>query len=165
MSSYSGSAIRTTHLTGIATDIGLITGRHIMSFLRNHCFRRCPVDHWSLADAEAGDGRKLVLLVLLLLSFLTGVAAGSTLASAINELSILVPAIISFVAGCGYMLWQHQRETLLKEIDHESAPTSPTAEPLKREQDACDDALPTPTIGELPGMPENASMTSEPTPN
>ncbi|CAE7226441.1 unnamed protein product [Symbiodinium necroappetens] len=41
MSSYSGSAIRTTHMTGIATDIGLITGRQLMSFFQKRCFRRC----------------------------------------------------------------------------------------------------------------------------
>jgi hypothetical protein len=27
MSSYTGSGIRTTHMTGIVTDVGLITGR------------------------------------------------------------------------------------------------------------------------------------------
>jgi hypothetical protein len=27
MSSYTGSVIRTTHMTGIVTDVGLITGR------------------------------------------------------------------------------------------------------------------------------------------
>ncbi|CAE7864950.1 unnamed protein product [Symbiodinium sp. KB8] len=115
MSSYSGSAIRTTHMTGIATDIGLITGRHLMSFFQKRCFRRCRCcEHRKVADEEAGDERKLMLLVLLLFSFLAGVAAGSALATVAQELSLLVPAIVSFIAGIAYMIWQHNRAELIE---------------------------------------------------
>jgi len=132
MSSYSGSAIRTTHMTGIATDIGLITGRHLMSFFQKRCFGRCRCcEHRKVADDEAGDERKLMLLVLLLFSFIAGVAAGSALATAAAELSLLVPAIVSFIAGIAYMIWQHNREELIDKVAEVPDPDSPTAQPLK----------------------------------
>ncbi|CAJ1405687.1 unnamed protein product [Effrenium voratum] len=52
MSSYTGSVVRTTHVTGIATDIGLITGRHIMSFFRRRLCKRL-----TFADEEPGEER------------------------------------------------------------------------------------------------------------
>jgi len=133
MSSYTGSVIRTTHMTGIVTDIGLITGRYLVSGLKRCCCQRLH-----FADEDPGEIRKLVLLLLLLLSFLVGVAAGCGLARALHELSLLVPAIIAFVAGTGYMLWTHFRDDIQDEVrmlkEREAAdtsPTSPTVEPLK----------------------------------
>jgi len=111
MSSYTGSVVRTTHVTGIATDIGLITGRHIMSFFRRRLCKRL-----TFADEEPGEERKLLLLLLLLLSFLAGVAAGSGLARVWGEFSLLVPAIIALLSGAGYMLWTHFREDIQEEV-------------------------------------------------
>lgn len=54
MSSYTGSVIRTTHMTGIVTDIGLIVGRHMTSYLKRNC---CRI---SFADDEPGDSRTAV---------------------------------------------------------------------------------------------------------
>lgn len=140
MSSYTGSVIRTTHMTGIVTDIGLIVGRHISGFVKRRCCRRIH-----FADEEPGEVRKLVLLLLLLLSFLIGVAAGSGLAQALHEISLLVPAIIAFLAGSGYMLWTYLRDDIQEEVkllreamEAPTSPTSPTAEPLKAKQDGPD---------------------------
>mmetsp|Transcript_85752 Transcript_85752/g.136184 ORF Transcript_85752/g.136184 Transcript_85752/m.136184 type:complete len:274 (-) Transcript_85752:105-926(-) len=125
MSSYTGSVIRTTHMTGIVTDVGLITGRHLVSCFKRSCCQKIP-----FADEEPGETRKLVLLLLLLLSFLVGVAAGSGLARALHELSLLVPAIIMLMAGTGYMIWTHLRDDIQEEVkilQAETSPSSPTS--------------------------------------
>ncbi|CAL1138094.1 unnamed protein product [Cladocopium goreaui] len=111
MSSYTGSVIRTTHMTGIVTDVGLITGRHLVSCFKRKCCHKIP-----FADEEPGETRKLILLLLLLLSFLLGVAAGSGLARALHELSLLVPAAIALMAGTSYMLWTYLRDDIQDEV-------------------------------------------------
>eukprot|EP00931_Biecheleriopsis_adriatica_P095039 TRINITY_DN6866_c0_g2_i2.p1 TRINITY_DN6866_c0_g2~~TRINITY_DN6866_c0_g2_i2.p1 ORF type:complete len:448 (-),score=102.08 TRINITY_DN6866_c0_g2_i2:40-1383(-) len=99
--SYSGAVIRTTHMTGIATDIGIITGRHIMAFIQ----RRLGKLH-AVADSDAGDVRKLALLLLLMVSFFSGILLGGLLTDAAGVFALLVPATISLVAGVSYMLYR-----------------------------------------------------------
>merc|ERR1719191_1161741 len=65
--SYSGAVIRTTHVTGIATDVGLISGRLLMQFCRTRCAK------WHVRELRTGsvgtdfaeDLKKLFLLGLL----------------------------------------------------------------------------------------------------
>merc|ERR1719401_1610209 len=68
--SYSGAVIRTTHVTGIATDIGLICGRSCVAFakrtLRGQDVHLDPLE----------EGRKLMLLIILGLAFVVGVVFG-----------------------------------------------------------------------------------------
>ena len=57
VSTYSGAVIRTTHVTGIVTDLGLALG---------HWLRRLPV-----------DGRRVRLHLLVLAGFVSGAVAGA----------------------------------------------------------------------------------------
>eukprot|EP00440_Ansanella_granifera_P016925 gb/GFBE01018389.1/.p1 GENE.gb/GFBE01018389.1/~~gb/GFBE01018389.1/.p1 ORF type:complete len:457 (+),score=95.21 gb/GFBE01018389.1/:1-1371(+) len=104
ITAYSGAVIRTTHVTGISTDIGLIVGRHIMAFLRR---RLCAgTITLTIADEDAGDVRKLVLLLLLMASFMLGILLGAILTEAVGEMALLVPASISLMTGLGYMCYR-----------------------------------------------------------
>mmetsp|Transcript_26408 Transcript_26408/g.42320 ORF Transcript_26408/g.42320 Transcript_26408/m.42320 type:complete len:429 (+) Transcript_26408:86-1372(+) len=108
-SSYSGAAIRTTHYTGIVTDVGLILGRHVVAFFRRTFCRRT-----STSDAEAGDVRKLILLVLLMASFFVGIVFGSVLSYEIGVHAFLVPAVVSGVGGlvyCAHRLRQEEGQS------------------------------------------------------
>lgn len=83
-STYSGAIIRTTHMTGIVTDLGSLIGQWIsgMEF----------------------DYRKACLYLLLLISFLTGGCIGVFIFKIINYFALLLPAIITGFAGFLYIL-------------------------------------------------------------
>lgn len=109
--SYSGSVIRTTHVTGIATDVGMITGRLIVRCCRNTCHTLYPGS--GIAAATGGvidDVKKLALLVLLGVSFLTGIVCGARLNSAFGVDAFLVPAIMAIIAGASYTSYRWGRE-------------------------------------------------------
>merc|ERR1740121_2752187 len=67
-SSWSGNVIRTTHMTGTGTDLGLAMGRIISRFLS----KRMSVSNFSPEDWEehAADRNKVVLMTLLLIGFI-----------------------------------------------------------------------------------------------
>lgn len=81
-STYSGAIVRTTHVTGIATDLGILFGR----FLRGE-------------RLEAGNA---VLLSLLLGAFVTGSAAGAASFALLGRYTLLPPAITLAVVA---VLW------------------------------------------------------------
>lgn len=80
--SYSGAVIRTTHVTGIVTDLGIAMGL---------AARREPVD-W----------RRIRLYVILLAGFFCGGVAGTIGFNDIGYLALLVPAAITGIAGMIY---------------------------------------------------------------
>jgi uncharacterized membrane protein YoaK (UPF0700 family) len=88
-SSYSGAVLRTTHVSGIFTDIGIAIG---------HMIRRLPIDF-----------RRLRLLCLLASSFFGGSAAGSVLFQYFRYGALYFPAILTGVTGIGYALYRHYR--------------------------------------------------------
>lgn len=85
-SSYAGLIVRTTHVTGIATDLGFLAGR----WLRDR-----QVEAW-----------RLVLLLLLLTGFLIGAGAGTVAADRMGASSIGLAAIAVFASGAGYFCWR-----------------------------------------------------------
>jgi len=101
-SSYSGAAIRTTHLTGTFTDIGLILGRSLNLAVRTHS-KRLP----GLSGKPNGDYleecKKLFLLFALAASFLLGILAGSVLHYAVGIATLVFPAILQLIFGAAYM--------------------------------------------------------------
>lgn len=80
--SYSGAVVRTTHMTGIVTDLGINVG---------HWLARQPVEWF-----------RVRLHLVLLLGFVTGGAVGAVVHSTMGPAALLVPACVVFVAGLVY---------------------------------------------------------------
>lgn len=83
-SSYRGMVVRTTHMTGVVTDLGFEFG----VWLR---IRRIRM-------------QLLKLQVPVLVSFLVGGALGALMAMRIGSHSLYVAALAAFVTGVGYLL-------------------------------------------------------------
>ena len=82
---YSGSIIRTTHLTGAATDIGLTLGR--------------------MAIGDNKDSWKLQVLVPIFFSFFTGGFLSKYAVDKLGKLSLMINVIIFFSIGLVYSLF------------------------------------------------------------
>jgi uncharacterized membrane protein YoaK (UPF0700 family) len=91
-SSYYGLVIRTTHVTGIITDIGVMLG---------HWIRHRRIRAW-----------KLLLLVAILLGFFSGGVLGVFLLRWFGSAALSVPAVGCLLMGLVYCLWfQRDRHT------------------------------------------------------
>jgi uncharacterized membrane protein YoaK (UPF0700 family) len=84
VSTYSGAVVRTTHLSGMFTDLGIFLG---------HSLRNLPV-----------DGRRLRLCVLIISAFLCGGVAGAFAYHRLGYSALLIPAVLTFAASVGYGL-------------------------------------------------------------
>jgi uncharacterized membrane protein YoaK (UPF0700 family) len=84
--SYSGAVIRTTHMTGIVTDLGIALGL--------------------LARGEKVDWRRVGLYGVLLTGFLTGGVLGALGYARFGYDTLLVPATLTGVGGIGYALFK-----------------------------------------------------------
>lgn len=89
VSAYSGAVIRTTHVTGIFTDIGIYLG---------HLLRGLPVDRL-----------RLRVCVLVAGSFVLGSTVGTVMFGALRERSLLIPAVLTGACGLGYGLYRQYR--------------------------------------------------------
>lgn len=92
VATYSGAAIRTTHLTGIVSDLGSIFG--------------------NLLAGRKVDWRQLLLLTAIASSFFFGSAAGTLLFAQLSFGAILVPSILTLVAGVSYFIYLSYRKHL-----------------------------------------------------
>ena len=79
---YSGAIIRTTHLTGIFTDLGLMVGAAIRG--------------------ESFDKRKFILFTIIIIGFVTGGFLGALLFHHFIFDSMLAPALICAVLAACY---------------------------------------------------------------
>ena len=86
VSAYSGAVIRTTHVTGIFTDLGIYLG---------HLVRGLPVDRL-----------RLRVCVLVAASFMLGSVAGALLFRSMQQHSLLIPAALTGICGLGYGLYR-----------------------------------------------------------
>lgn len=86
-SSYSGAVIRTTHMTGMVTDLGIACG---------HVLRRQPVE-W----------RRFRLYAVLMLGFLAGSYFGALSFVRIGYDTLLFPAAFAGATGLGYAIFKH----------------------------------------------------------
>lgn len=86
VSAYSGAIIRTTHVTGVFTDLGISLG---------HLLRGLPV-----------DGLRLRVCVVVATTFTFGSAVGALLFERMQEHALLIPAILTGVCGLGYGLYR-----------------------------------------------------------
>ncbi len=83
--SFSGAIIRTTHLTGIFTDLGIMLGAK----LRGKVF----------------DKRKLFLFLLVVSGFVVGGSFGAYLFVKLRFLSLLVPTFICLIIAFSYRVY------------------------------------------------------------
>lgn len=79
---YSGAIIRTTHVTGLFTDIGIMMG--------------------SALRGEKLDKRKLILFLLIILGFLTGGSLGAWLYQTFQFMALIFPASVCFLLALFY---------------------------------------------------------------
>ncbi len=87
VSSYSGSTMRTTHMTGMVTDLGIACG---------HFLRGATVDWF-----------RFRLYGVLLLGFFAGGVIGALGYGRYGYDTLLFPAILSGVTGVGYTAYKH----------------------------------------------------------
>ena len=86
VSTYSGAVIRTTHLSGMFTDLGIFLG---------HALRGLPVDQ-----------RRLRLCFLVISGFLCGGIAGAFAFQAFSYFALLIPASLTAIASISYGLYR-----------------------------------------------------------
>ena len=84
-STYSGAVVRTTHVTGLFTDLGITVGL----WLRG----------------QAADRRRVVLYLTLIGVFLFGGVLGAAGFDAIRFYALLVPALMAAAMGIMYLLY------------------------------------------------------------
>ncbi len=84
---YSGAIIRTTHMSGIITDLGIAVGLKM--------------------TGEPIDARRAGLYLVLFAGFFTGGILGSLGYMWIGFETLLFPAVLTGLAGCGYFAFKH----------------------------------------------------------
>ncbi len=87
-STYSGTIVRTTHLTGILTDLGALAGNKVHGI---------PV-----------DSKRFNLLSIILVSFIAGGFIGSLLYFRWNAWAMLVPAMFIAASAVGYEFFRRR---------------------------------------------------------
>jgi uncharacterized membrane protein YoaK (UPF0700 family) len=98
--SYSGAVIRTTHMTGVVTDLGLAIG---------HALRRQRID-WMRVRLHA----------VLLAGFALGAAGGAVAFGRWEYSAMLVPVLVTFTMGASYttfvQLRRHAHESTVEAL-------------------------------------------------
>lgn len=89
VSTYSGAVVRTTHLSGMFTDLGISIG---------HALRRMPV-----------ETRRLRLCCLVISGFFCGGLAGTIAFRHLSYLALLLPASLTAAAAIAYGLYRLRR--------------------------------------------------------
>lgn len=89
VSTYSGAVVRTTHLSGMFTDLGILIGH----FLRG----------------LGMDMRKFRLYSVIILGFLGGGIAGAMAFPKLGFLTLLIPATLTTITALGYAFQQARR--------------------------------------------------------
>ncbi len=87
-SSYSGLIVRTTHVTGVLTDLGFLIG---------HTLRGNRAEFWRFA-----------LLLALLVAFFAGGVLGVESWNAVGADALWIPTALLSVLGASYLAWRHR---------------------------------------------------------
>ena len=88
VSTFSGASLRTTHLSGVFTDLGVFIG---------HWMRRLPVDF-----------RRLRLWLLLVFSFSAGGTSGTLLFTRLSYRTLFLPAALTGLVGLAYGVYRRE---------------------------------------------------------
>lgn len=100
---WGGAVVRTTHVTGLFTDVGLLCGKLISLYCRKRCGRKFKkADRGVVAD----DLCKLSLLGMIASSFTVGIFVGAHLSAAMGHWAFLVPAGITGSIGLSYFIYR-----------------------------------------------------------
>src|SRR5690606_803468 len=83
---FSGAAIRTSHLSGMFTDLGIGIG---------HALRGMPLQK-----------RRLLLCMLIISAFFCGAALGALLFARLGYTALAVPATATGITGLVYAAWR-----------------------------------------------------------
>ena len=86
MSTYSGTVVRTTHLSGMLTDLGIFLG---------HTLRGIPV-----------DARRLRLCLVIISAFLCGGVAGAFAFRYLSYATLFIPGGLAALIAFGYGIYQ-----------------------------------------------------------
>jgi len=99
-----GTIVRTTHVTGTATDIGSTAGRAVMILLRNRCRPRkaSEVEQTELVD----DAAKLFVLISIFTGFFLGTILGAFLERRLGIHALFVPAGFTGLVGFVYVFFR-----------------------------------------------------------
>ncbi|WP_115718958.1 YoaK family protein [Gallaecimonas mangrovi] len=86
---YSGAVVRTTHLTGIFTDLGLMLG--------------------ALLRGEAFDRRKLKLFLMIIFGFMLGGGVGALLFDHFRYGALVLPGVMCLLLALVYRLYSKKQ--------------------------------------------------------
>ena len=96
---YSGAVVRTTHVTGLFTDLGLMIGARLRG--------------------ETFDKRKAKLFVTIIFGFISGGTVGAVIFERLEFIALLVPASLCLGLAFAYRLFFIKRNTqLYTELTH-----------------------------------------------
>jgi uncharacterized membrane protein YoaK (UPF0700 family) len=85
---YSGAIIRTTHVTGIFTDLGIMLG--------------------AIVRGEALDKRKAKLFLFIIFGFIFGGTVGALSFSTFQFMALLLPALICLIMAVAYRVYSNK---------------------------------------------------------
>ena len=85
VTTYSGAVIRTTHLTGIFTDLGIMLGARLRG--------------------EQFDRRKASLFIIIIIGFISGGTLGAYFFSVLNFYALYIPAGICLLLAFSYSIY------------------------------------------------------------
>lgn len=87
-STYSGAVLRTTHVSGIFTDLGIFLGQRLRGL--------------------GHDARRRNLYLLIVLGFTLGAVIGASGFARLRENVLLLPAAITGASGLAYAIYRHR---------------------------------------------------------
>jgi len=90
-STYSGMVFRTTHVSGMFTDLGIYIGQRLRGL--------------------TVDTLRVRVCVLVIVTFTLGSAVGARLFTVLHERTLLVPAVLTGLCGLGYTLYRRRAPT------------------------------------------------------
>lgn len=135
---WGGAVIRTTHVTGLFTDVGLLIGRLSSIFCRKRCGAK--FDDFDRAFVE-DDISKLSVLSLIATFFLIGVYSGAKFYNGMKEKAFLIPASITGTIGLTYSIY---RVVILHQSFFSDAEMEMIDVPVQLQEDAED------VVGDIP---------------
>ena len=91
VSAYSGTVVRTTHVSGMFTDLGIFVG---------HAMRGLPIDFL-----------RMRMSLLVISGFLTGGIIGTVLFNSLGYSALFIPAVITATAAFSYGIYQLRKMT------------------------------------------------------